>query len=534
MKHAMADAHALEHNGWTFSSFRGPIGNKDQVRAQRGDLRTSFPIPTHLPPLSPPHPSSQYRALEDELQVGNVPLPEMTYARNFLEVRHAPSGLCLRFDAKGALRSWHSRQRRLYGVPPHSGHAGHAAGAPDSAAAAAASAAAPDQPHVDVTKHDWTYANEYEGDALSPAPLLSLPSPSPLPLDALQRRDPILYYADVPLYASDLADRGIVECGVRLRVMSSGLFLLLLRTYQRLDRERVWLRDVRIAHTPDSSPTPSDLPLLLKDVQVRASPFYPLLAALRGGEHETETWDGPVAVLPRSPPPTVSTSPRTAPHDAAAAAAEVGTPPSSSPVKPVRSPIHPVVLESMRARAARQGLTVDEEGVLRSPDGAAVDGAAEGWAAGAGAGASAGPDGIVRGAGGAADSVAAAYSARFVPGAAAGVRGSPPSAAAGTAAAPRAEAEASPVRALWSDELLRTGPQTSWFTDVRPRDGGGAEAAPSLVPEGAGTGVGGEQERGAAEGQRGPSSRARLDVSADEVYGALVPSSHETFRLVRG
>jgi hypothetical protein len=56
MKHAMADAHTLEHNGWTFSSFRGPIGNKDQVRARRGDLRNSFPIPPHLPPPFP-HPT---------------------------------------------------------------------------------------------------------------------------------------------------------------------------------------------------------------------------------------------------------------------------------------------------------------------------------------------------------------------------------------------------------------------------------------------------------------------------------------------
>jgi len=86
------------------------------------------------------------------------------------------------------------------------------------------------------------------GDSSSPpaGPLVTHESPTAeqLPLDRLMRRDPILAFAALPLWEDDLHDHGVVECGIKFRVME-GCWLLLLRHYLRIDRHRVRLRDVR-------------------------------------------------------------------------------------------------------------------------------------------------------------------------------------------------------------------------------------------------------------------------------------------------
>jgi hypothetical protein len=79
-------------------------------------------------------------ALSSALALGAVPLPEMTFAANFLEVRHAASGFAVRFDAAGALGAWHAAQV--------------------ASSAVVAGAALP----VDVTNYDCTYTTAYEGD----------------------------------------------------------------------------------------------------------------------------------------------------------------------------------------------------------------------------------------------------------------------------------------------------------------------------------------------------------------------------------
>jgi hypothetical protein len=48
--------------------------------------------------------AGELEALAAALALGSVPLPEMTFAANFLEVRHAASGFCVRFSAEDARR----------------------------------------------------------------------------------------------------------------------------------------------------------------------------------------------------------------------------------------------------------------------------------------------------------------------------------------------------------------------------------------------------------------------------------------------
>jgi hypothetical protein len=207
--------------------------------------------------------SSEMDALSSALGSGAVHLPDMTHPRNFFELRHRASGFRLRVDALGALRCWHAQQTSRIGAP------------------------------INPTAFDWTYAAEYDGtvdwegggegegasassyaDAGGAAPSAvtrgrplatapaaataasssssSSPPPSPrtgatvarIPLERLRQRDPILFYQSFRLYADELHDRGIVEASAKVRVMD-GCLLVLVRTFLRLDHERVWLRDAR-------------------------------------------------------------------------------------------------------------------------------------------------------------------------------------------------------------------------------------------------------------------------------------------------
>jgi hypothetical protein len=271
--------------------------------------------------------SRELGALADALSLGTVPLPEMTFAHNFLEVRHAASGLRIRFDAEGALHNWHERQC--------------------ASAAVVSGVRVP----VSVENYDFTFTTAFEGATLGARADAFASTAETLPLDRLRERAPLLAYARVPLFASDLNDRGTVEALVKLRVMDDA-FLVLFRAYTRLDRDRVRLHDVRFFHAFGER-------ALLKDVQLRVALVADVIAAEAAGG--AAGGDG----LPTGPP-SFFTSPPAAPLADAVSPppplpsdSSLGIPPDSPPPRTV----HPVVLASMRERAAKQGLAVrdDEE-----------------------------------------------------------------------------------------------------------------------------------------------------------------------------
>jgi TIP41-like family len=232
----------FQHRGWSFSSVSGSIG----ARADLEKLARNLVIST-----SSSHGSDGGR--EGACSEFKAPLPEQTFSSNYLLVRHEKSGFTLRFDAAGALREWHKAQTSKYG------------GAEGK--------------EISAVNFDWTFAEGgYDGNLLidkgtsasaepceaGATPQLERPSarqsatlrttlcsdsdPSGgLPMDLLTRRDPFLFFSSFVLYADDLHDKGVVECSVKIRVMES-VFLVLLRTYLRIDADRVFLRDLRYCH----------------------------------------------------------------------------------------------------------------------------------------------------------------------------------------------------------------------------------------------------------------------------------------------
>jgi type 2A phosphatase activator TIP41 len=311
--------------------------------------------------------ASELRALSERLGLGAIPLPEMVFARSCIAVAHAASGARLSFSAEGAARAWHARQLRALGRA------------------------------VDATRFDWSYATDYDGDAevvgssdSGGAAARAEPTQLRLPLARLQQRGAILFFAAAPLLGSDLSDRGTAECVVKLRVMED-CFLVLLRCFVRLDRASVWLRDVRFSHVFGEADDAGD-PLVLRDVQLREA-VLPADLPPAGGVSGGEDCDEGAAVRRRDvllpgPPPSFfagaasttvaaaaaaapAAAPTAAVASAAATAAVVATVAASS-ASPPQSPtkIHPVVLESMRARAARSGMAVADDGtLLTSPGG---------------------------------------------------------------------------------------------------------------------------------------------------------------------
>lgn len=194
--------------------------------------------------------SAEMDALAVSLGTAHIHLPDMTHPGNFLEIRHVPTGFRLRVDAAGALKKWQAEQLAVYGAS------------------------------LGPTAFNWTYDCHYDGDAaFAPAGSYvaalsgetaagsagSAPSVVPtserIPVDKLKRPDPILFYQSFRMYADELHDNGFVESSAKFRVMPT-CFLLLVRVYLRLDRERVWMRDVRYYHAFGE-------PHIIKDVQLR-------------------------------------------------------------------------------------------------------------------------------------------------------------------------------------------------------------------------------------------------------------------------
>lgn len=419
---------SFSYGGFTFRSNTSTIGNKDD-----------------------------YHNVESLLELGNVPLPEMMYPHNYLLVEHPFSGLCLRFNAVNALQSWHNLQLVTHGriitTPKNDNNTVTHAFAVSSSSFISSSAdtegtgsvsphkgdpsLSPGVRRVDVTHYDWTYMNNYEGDIQNTKPNGNNPTLSPstgtLPLPILTKRSTILYYAQVPLYASDLADRGIVECNVKIRVMEEG-FLILLRTYLRKDRESVWLRDVRwFGEILSSNLTSKDthgmvltdgtnndeqqqqssiFPSVLKDVQLRyssnmdnllqslphitpSSPSSPssssntgvpssILPSFlqtreqgQGSSFGTSSSDDSMMIVENSSTTaiTVSLPPKVSlPLSSLSPSSPSRTATIAATAVPVlrKSPIHPVVLQSMRDRAAKQGYLVDDDGTMRNMDGTLI------------------------------------------------------------------------------------------------------------------------------------------------------------------
>ncbi|CAI5710278.1 unnamed protein product [Peronospora effusa] len=180
--------------------------------------------------------------------------PEMVFGKNQLVLFHEPSGVCYNFLALEALKGTHF-------PPPISDQAQEiVANQQLKVANAKHNTNKEEVKELDIT-YDWTYTTDYKGSLqrLMKAEALPItftksmeeakvePTTERIDYEKLKEREPILWFDDVALYEDELHDHGTSAMSVKVRVMSSGFFVLS-RYWMRLDHVVVRLHETRTHH----------------------------------------------------------------------------------------------------------------------------------------------------------------------------------------------------------------------------------------------------------------------------------------------
>ncbi|KAG6845424.1 hypothetical protein H0H87_009331 [Tephrocybe sp. NHM501043] len=234
------------------------------------------------------------------------PLPEMTFGRNTLTLEHHQSGWKYSFTTDAALRAvkngvlqqgdggvkvgyadkWlQSRYPTYFSCRVYRFTIRHRTGP---------SSNLPMPVTVPTKSYDWTYTTAYTGheplDAPSQSPITWTPADldNPLhsiPLAELTRPDPILFYAEIPLFEDELHDNGSSNLLVRIvslpcafpidstkrlapqRVMPSCIFILA-RFTLRVDNVLFRTHDTRIYHSFASQP-----PAIIRETNGWEAPY---------------------------------------------------------------------------------------------------------------------------------------------------------------------------------------------------------------------------------------------------------------------
>ncbi|KAH9942576.1 type 2A phosphatase activator TIP41 [Amylocystis lapponica] len=206
----------------------------------------------------------------DALQaaLGGVPLPEMTFGNNALELQHRPSGWRYVFQTEAALKGVKNGEMG-------EGDGGVKVGYADAwlRSRTGPSPELPMPKTVPTKPYDWTYTTTYPGHPISPSSPVAWQPADPanpvhiIPLAELTRQDPILFYAEIPLFEDELHDNGASHFLVRIRVMPTCLFILS-RFTLRVDNVLFRNYDTRIYHSFTSSP-----PLLVRETSGWEAPY---------------------------------------------------------------------------------------------------------------------------------------------------------------------------------------------------------------------------------------------------------------------
>lgn len=95
-----------------------------------------------------------------------------------------------------------------------------------------------------VKPFDWTYSTPYRGSLVEGCELKES-NEVQIPLNKLKKPDPILFFDDMVLYEDELGDNGISVLSCKIRVMPERL-LLLSRFFLRVDNVIFRVRDTRV------------------------------------------------------------------------------------------------------------------------------------------------------------------------------------------------------------------------------------------------------------------------------------------------
>ncbi|KAH9482494.1 TIP41-like protein [Psilocybe cubensis] len=129
-------------------------------------------------------------------------------------------------------------------------------------------------PTVATKSYDWTYTTMYTGHQESgqaePVAWSAADPEDPsnaIPMAELSRPDPILFYAEIPLFEDELHDNGSSSVLVRIRVMPT-CFFILSRFTLRVDNVLFRTYDTRIYHSFASS-----TPLIVREKAGWEAPY---------------------------------------------------------------------------------------------------------------------------------------------------------------------------------------------------------------------------------------------------------------------
>ena len=274
----------------------------------------SWSLECHRGPISS---SAEIDAFFDETAVKP---PEMVFLANHLTITHLPTGATVSFNTRDALkgclldRSKHANPNTAADTASHNS----TPSAPSSSSILPASAL-PARDSIRVTSaaqwvgkehdvsvqtldlaYDWTYTTHYHA-TVTPPPLPHQLSyrqhTDPLPLALLQRPDPILWYAVLPLYEDELHDNGVCSVSIKARVMGS-CWLVLMQCWLRVDDVCVKVYETRV-YCEQMVDSGSGAVQLIREWQAREESFESL--AKRGLPRDSKSYTDPSFVARKLP-----------------------------------------------------------------------------------------------------------------------------------------------------------------------------------------------------------------------------------------
>jgi type 2A phosphatase activator TIP41 len=171
--------------------------------------------------------SEEIDAEQDRL---GIPVPEMIFGHNKMEIKNRQNGFSISFNTPDALSLVDTSGENLIQVSY-------------SKEWFSTRKTNGDDVKGIVKPFDWTYSTTYRGSL--PDGVVMKEEDVKIPLDKLKRPDPILFFDDMVLYEDELGDNGISVLSCKVRVMPERL-LLLQRLFVRVDNVLFRVRDTRV------------------------------------------------------------------------------------------------------------------------------------------------------------------------------------------------------------------------------------------------------------------------------------------------
>ncbi|PHH61832.1 hypothetical protein CDD81_7935 [Ophiocordyceps australis] len=249
---------------------------QDLDAATTTHIQGDFAVATRKLPISK---SGAIDALSERI---GIPLPEMIFGDNMVQLKHLPTGWTLTFATPDALDAVDKTDRNVLKVAyARDWESSRQETATESVKQA-------------VRPYDWSYSTTYTGtvttglqhDATNRGQhgdhqgqpeeqqqsRLFRPTKLQIPLELLKRRDPMLFFDEVVLYESELDDNGISVYSAKLRVHQRRM-LLLCRLFMRLDNVLIRIRDTRVYIDFDTQD-------VIRDYMAKEAPFQDVKEAL--------------------------------------------------------------------------------------------------------------------------------------------------------------------------------------------------------------------------------------------------------------